>query len=170
MFPGQMRYVIPPACSGSALGSPTSWTCLEHLQRKAHRKHPDQMPELPQLPPIDTKDNTRITAATAPIHLSLGDLRIVSLLFADDVVSSDRDLQHALGWFAAECEVVGMRVSTSKTEAMVLCWKTVDCFLWVGSEVLPKRRSSSISRSCSSEGKTEREMDRHSTMFTVKLC
>jgi len=57
-----------------------------------------------------------------------GDLRIASLLFADDVVllaTSDRDLQHALGRFAAGCEAVGMRVSTSKSEAMVLCRKTV---------------------------------------------
>ncbi|XP_068573506.1 uncharacterized protein, partial [Cebidichthys violaceus] len=40
-------------------------------------------------------------------------LGIASLLFADDVVllaSSDRDLQHSLGRFAAECEVAGMRV------------------------------------------------------------
>ena len=57
-----------------------------------------------------------------------GDLRLASLLFADDVVllaTSDHDLQHALGRFAAECEVVGMRVSTSKSEAMVLCRKTL---------------------------------------------
>ncbi len=68
-----------------------------------------------------------------------GDLRIASLLFADDVVllaSSHCDLQHALGWFAAECEVVGMKVSTSKSEAMVLCRKKLDCSLWVGSELL----------------------------------
>lgn len=26
-FPGQIRYIIPPACSGSTLGSTTSWTC-----------------------------------------------------------------------------------------------------------------------------------------------
>jgi len=53
-----------------------------------------------------------------------GGLGIASLLFADDVVllaSSDRDLRHSLGRFAAECEAAGMRVSTSKSEAMVLC-------------------------------------------------
>ena len=57
-----------------------------------------------------------------------GDLTIASLLLADDVVllaSSDRDFQHALGRFAVECEAVGMRVSTSKSEAMVLCRKMV---------------------------------------------
>lgn len=56
-----------------------------------------------------------------------GDLSIASLLFADDMVllaSSDHDLQHPVGGFAAECEMVGMRVNTSKSKATVLCWKT----------------------------------------------
>ncbi len=34
----------------------------------------------------------------------------------------------------------GMRVSTFKTEAMVLCLKPVDCSLWVGSELLPQAK------------------------------
>ncbi|XP_053197804.1 scavenger receptor cysteine-rich type 1 protein M130-like [Scomber japonicus] len=37
------------------------------------------------------------------------------------------DLQKGLGWFAAECEAVGMRVNTSPYEVMVLCWNKVDC-------------------------------------------
>ncbi|KAK3527908.1 hypothetical protein QTP86_011240 [Hemibagrus guttatus] len=70
-----------------------------------------------------------------------GDHRISSLIFADDVVllaPSSLDLQHALGCFAAECEVAGMRVSTSKLEAMVLDRKKVACTLQVGGEVLPQ--------------------------------
>ncbi|XP_042278774.1 uncharacterized protein LOC121904981 isoform X1 [Thunnus maccoyii] len=62
-----------------------------------------------------------------------------SLLSADDVVllaSTHCHLQQALGWFAAECEAVGTRVSTPKSEAMVLSLKKVDCSLWVGSELL----------------------------------
>ncbi len=35
-------------------------------------------------------------------------------------------------------EVVRMRVSTSKSEATVLSWKTEDHSLWVGSELLTK--------------------------------
>ncbi|KAI3366454.1 hypothetical protein L3Q82_000470 [Scortum barcoo] len=35
------------------------------------------------------------------------------------LASSSQDLQHVLEWFA-ECEVAGMRISTSKSEAMVL--------------------------------------------------
>ena len=57
-----------------------------------------------------------------------GDLRIGSLLFADDVVllaSSDRDLQLSLNQFAAECDSAGMRISTSKSESMVLSQKRV---------------------------------------------
>ncbi|KAK3541007.1 hypothetical protein QTP86_010128 [Hemibagrus guttatus] len=51
---------------------------------------------------------------------------------------SSLDLQHALGHFAAECEAAGMRVSTSKSEAMVLNRKKVACTLQVGGEVLPQ--------------------------------
>ncbi|KAK0146556.1 hypothetical protein N1851_014128 [Merluccius polli] len=46
--------------------------------------------------------------------------------------SSDCDLRR----FAAKCDAVGMRVSTSKSKAMVLSWKKVDCRLWVGREQL----------------------------------
>ncbi|KAK3571094.1 hypothetical protein QTP86_001788 [Hemibagrus guttatus] len=53
-------------------------------------------------------------------------------------IASCLDLQHALGCFAAECEAAGMRVSTSKSEAMVLDWKKVACTLQVGGEVLPQ--------------------------------
>ncbi|KAK3509084.1 hypothetical protein QTP70_020296 [Hemibagrus guttatus] len=61
-----------------------------------------------------------------------GDHKIPSLIFADDVVllaPSGLDLLHALGRFAAECEAAGMRVSTSKLEAMVLDRKKVACTL-----------------------------------------
>ncbi|KAK0135127.1 hypothetical protein N1851_029060 [Merluccius polli] len=114
------------------------------------------------------------------MSVRFGDLKIATLLFADDVVlldSSDRDLQHfvlwtwrrlttvspppALGRFAAECEVVGMKVSTSKSEAMVLCWKTVECSLRVGSELLPQvKEFQYLGVLFTSEGKMEHEMDR----------
>ncbi|XP_066513109.1 uncharacterized protein [Hoplias malabaricus] len=70
-----------------------------------------------------------------------GGLRIPCLVFADDVVflaSSSRDLQLLLDQFAAECEAVGMRISTSKSESMVLSRKRVECSLQVGSETLPQ--------------------------------
>ncbi|WP_411913715.1 RNA-directed DNA polymerase [Vibrio sp. Y159] len=93
-----------------------------------------------------------------------GDLRIASLLFADDVVllaSSHRDLQHALGRFAAECEAAAMRVSTSKSEAMVLSRKRVDCPLQVRGEVLPQvEEFKYLGILFMSEGRMECEMDR----------
>lgn len=66
------------------------------------------------------------------LKVQLGGLRVPSVLFADDVVvlaRSDHDLLHALAWFAVKCNVAGMRVSTSKSEVIVLCGITVDCSL-----------------------------------------
>ncbi|TWW67330.1 hypothetical protein D4764_02G0003710 [Takifugu flavidus] len=59
----------------------------------------------------------------------------------DDVVllaSSARDLQLSLDRFAAACEVGGMKISTSKSEAMVLNQKKVECLLRVKEEILPQ--------------------------------
>lgn len=69
---------------------------------------------------------------------------------------SERDLQHTFDWFAAKYEAAGMRVNTSKSEAMVLCRKAVDCSLELGSELPPKV----IVILFTSEGKMEHEIDR----------
>ncbi|KAI3363480.1 hypothetical protein L3Q82_012097 [Scortum barcoo] len=105
-------------------------------------------------------------ASQGPEGVRFGNHRISSLLFADDVVlmaSSGQDLQHVLERFAAECEAAGMRISTSKSEAMVLDrpekggmpspgWVERSCLKW---------RSSSISGSCSRvRERSEREIDR----------
>ncbi|KAI3357182.1 hypothetical protein L3Q82_015643 [Scortum barcoo] len=84
-----------------------------------------------------------------PEGVRFGNHRISSLLFADDVVllaSSSQDLQHVLERFAAECEAAGMRISTSKSEAMVLDRKRVACPLRVGGEVLPQVEAVQVSR------------------------
>ncbi|MEQ2225701.1 hypothetical protein ILYODFUR_020110, partial [Ilyodon furcidens] len=39
-FPGQPRDIVPPACPGPSPGPPPGGTCLEHLPRKASRRHP----------------------------------------------------------------------------------------------------------------------------------
>ncbi|KAI3365316.1 hypothetical protein L3Q82_010406, partial [Scortum barcoo] len=82
----------------------------------------------------------------------------------DDVVllaSSSQDLQHVLERFAAECEAAGMRISTSKSEAMVLDRKRVACPLRVGGEVLPQvEEFKYLGVLFTSEGKMEREIDR----------
>ena len=51
---------------------------------------------------------------------------------------SGQDLQHVLWWVAANCEAAEMRISTSKSEAMVLDGKKVACSLRVGGEFLPQ--------------------------------
>ncbi|KAK3565835.1 hypothetical protein QTP86_015814 [Hemibagrus guttatus] len=71
------------------------------------------------------------------------------------------DLQHALGRFAAECEAAGMRVSTSKSEAMALNRKKVACTLQVGGEVLPQvEEFKYLGVLFTSEGRMDREIDR----------
>ena len=86
------------------------------------------------------------------------------LLFADDVVllaSSDRDLQLSLDQFAAECKAAGMRISTSKSESMVLNRKRVECTLRVGDEILPQvEEFKYLGVLFTSEGRLEREIDR----------
>ncbi|KAI3360615.1 hypothetical protein L3Q82_002481 [Scortum barcoo] len=62
---------------------------------------------------------------------------------------SSQDLQHVLERFAAECEAAGMRISTSKSEAMVLDRKRVACPLRVGGEVLPQVEEFKYLGSCS---------------------
>ncbi|KAK3531015.1 hypothetical protein QTP70_007862 [Hemibagrus guttatus] len=93
-----------------------------------------------------------------------GDHRISSLLFANYVVllaPSSLDLQHVLGHFAAECEAAGMRVSTSKSEAMVLDRKKVACTLPVGGEVLPQvEKFKYLGVLFTSEGRMDHEIDR----------
>ena len=62
-------------------------------------------------------------------RVQFGDVMIASLLFADDVVllaSSIHDLQLSVERFAAECEAAEVRISTSKSKTMVICWKRVE--------------------------------------------
>ncbi|KAK3575581.1 hypothetical protein QTP86_030516 [Hemibagrus guttatus] len=65
------------------------------------------------------------------------------------------------GRFAAECEAAGMRVSTSKSKAMVLDRKKVACTLQVGGEVLPQvEEFKYLGVLFTSEGRMDREIDR----------
>ena len=96
--------------------------------------------------------------------IRFGGLRIASLLFADDVVllaSSGRDLQLSLDRFAAECEAAGMGISASKSEAMVLSQKRVECLLRVRGGVLPQvEEFKYLGILFTNEGRREREIDR----------
>ena len=74
---------------------------------------------------------------------------------------SSGDLQLSLEWFAAECEAAGMRISTSKSETMVLSRKRVECLLRVGNEVLPQvEEFKYLGILFTSDGRREREIDR----------
>ncbi|TWW66946.1 hypothetical protein D4764_20G0009780 [Takifugu flavidus] len=77
------------------------------------------------------------------------------------LVPSNRDLHQMLGRFATKCEAAGMRISTSKSESMVLAWKKVECLLRVGEEVLPQvEEFKYLGILFTSEGRMEREIDR----------
>ncbi|TWW53707.1 hypothetical protein D4764_0113540, partial [Takifugu flavidus] len=77
------------------------------------------------------------------------------------LASSAHDLQQSLDWFAAECEAAGMRISTSKSEAMVLSRKKVECLLQVKEEILPQvEEFKYLGVLFTSEGRMEQEIDR----------
>ncbi|TWW73381.1 hypothetical protein D4764_15G0007750 [Takifugu flavidus] len=82
----------------------------------------------------------------------------------NDVVllaSSARDLQLSLDRFAAACEAAGMKISTSKSEAMVLNRKKVECLLRVKEEILPQvEEFKYLGVLFTSEGRMEQEIDR----------
>ncbi|KAK3565554.1 hypothetical protein QTP86_011946 [Hemibagrus guttatus] len=62
---------------------------------------------------------------------------------------------------SSECGAAGMRVSTYKTEAMVLDWKKVACTLQVGGEFLPQVEEFKYLRVLfTSEERMDREIDR----------
>ncbi|KAI3366592.1 hypothetical protein L3Q82_009277 [Scortum barcoo] len=87
--------------------------------------------------------------------------RIAVAMMLSCWLHSSQDLQHVLERFAAECEAAGMRISTSKSEAMVLDRKRVVCPLRVGGEVLPQvEEFKYLGVLFTSEGKMEREIDR----------
>ena len=69
--------------------------------------------------------------------------------------------QRALEWFAAECEAGGMKVSSSKSKAMVLNQKKVQCSLRVRDQSLPEAEEFKyLGILLMSDGKLEREMNR----------
>ncbi len=66
-----------------------------------------------------------------------------------------------LGWFAAECEAAGMRISTSKSKAMVISRKKVAYPLQIGGEFLPQvKEFKYLGVLFTSEGRMVREIDR----------
>ncbi|TWW66958.1 hypothetical protein D4764_20G0009900, partial [Takifugu flavidus] len=82
----------------------------------------------------------------------------------NDVVllaSSACDLQRSLDRLAAACEAAGMKISTSKSEAMVLNRKKVECLLRVKEEILPQvEEFKYLGVLFTSEGRMEQDIDR----------
>lgn len=61
------------------------------------------------------------------------------MIFLDDVAPlalSSSDLQLALGQSVTQCEITGMRISTSKSEVMIPSLKRVVCPLQFRNELL----------------------------------
>ncbi|KAI3357040.1 hypothetical protein L3Q82_003675 [Scortum barcoo] len=116
-----------------------------------------------------------------PVHMCFVDLEKAfdrvprGILWGDDVVLigfiKPGPSAHVLERFAAECEAAGMRISTSKSEAMVLDRKRVACPLRVGGEVLPQvEEFKYLGVLFTSEGKMEREIDRRIGAASAQLC
>lgn len=83
------------------------------------------------------------------------------------LASSVFDLQQKPARFVAECEPVGIRVSTHM--AMVLCWKTVDC-LQLRSDLLSQAKEFMyLGFLFMSDGKVEHEMNRRFVVARVVL-
>ena len=84
------------------------------------------------------------------------------LLFAYDLVLlafSESGLQHALNGFAAECAIVGLKISTSKTEVH-LSRNLVQCSLQVGSALLKKvEKLKYLGVAFTSDGRQDEELD-----------
>ncbi|TWW59137.1 hypothetical protein D4764_06G0006670 [Takifugu flavidus] len=77
------------------------------------------------------------------------------------LASSACDLQLSLDQFAAACEAAGMKISTSKSESMVLNGKNVECLLRVKEEILPQvEEFKYLGVLFTSEGRMEQEVDR----------
>ncbi|TWW77544.1 hypothetical protein D4764_12G0009340 [Takifugu flavidus] len=98
------------------------------------------------------------------VHYLYDQCQSLVRIAGNDVVllaSSARDLQLSLDRFAAACEAAGMKISTSKSEAMVLNRKKVECLLWVKEEILPQVEEFKYLRVLfTSEGRMEQEINR----------
>ena len=126
---------VRPCPSGSPLGgAPGVWSMSKfgpHCKSDAFPVRVGLRQGCPLSPILFIIFMDRISRRSQGVEgVRLGDLRIGSLLFADDVVllaSSGRDLQLSLERFAAECQAAEMRIRTSKSETMVLSQKRVEC-------------------------------------------
>ena len=108
-----------------------------------------------------------------PECVRIGQVEVSRLLFADDLAllaSSQQDLQCALDRFAAESELAGMKVSTKKTEVMVISRLAVDCTLHVsGVQLQQVEKFKYLGSWFASDGRLDRELDSRINLSSVVL-
>ena len=96
-------------------------------------------------------------------HATIGIRKISRLLFANNLVlvtSSGSGLQHALTGFAAACDIAGMKISHTKTEALHLLRNPVQCFLQVGGVSLKQvEKFKYLEVAFMSDGRQDEELD-----------
>ncbi|XP_061624939.1 uncharacterized protein ntng2a isoform X3 [Phyllopteryx taeniolatus] len=160
------KILIPGSATSSKL-SKIAYVTFQECECNGHSNRCSFMDFLNVVTCVSCKHNTRGHRCQ---HCRLGYYRNDQLpldhqdVCVDDVVllaSSSRDLQLSLEQFAAECEAAGMRISTSKSETVVLSRKTVACPLRVRDENLPQvEEFKYLGVLFTSEGRTEWEIDR----------
>ncbi|CAF4995061.1 unnamed protein product, partial [Rotaria sp. Silwood1] len=102
--------------------------------------------------------------STNPACVEIGDVKVDSLLFADDVVrlaASANDLQNALDRFEEVCSAFGMKISSKKTELMVISRESHQCTLQLNNNQLDQvNKFKYLGVQFSNDGKQDGEIDR----------
>ena len=103
--------------------------------------------------------------STTPECVTVGSVRVGSLLFADHVArlaSSSAELQRALDRFAAEYTMAGMKTSTKKTEVMVFSRQKEQCAVSVNETPLKQvEKFEYLGVEFSNDARQDFEIDQH---------
>ncbi len=99
-----------------------------------------------------------------PAGIEIGNVKVDSLLFADDVArlsTSEEGLQEALNQFDETCSTFGMKISTKKTELMTVSREPKQCNLQLNNNPLNQvSKFKYLGVQFSSDGKQNGEIDR----------
>ena len=92
----------------------------------------------------------------------IGNCKISRLLFADDLVllsSTESGLQRALNSYAGECNIVGVKMSTAKTEVLRLSKNPDQCVLQVNGATLNQVEKKYLGVTFMGDGRQDEELD-----------